>query len=83
MAEYLAKSPDTVQSFVNRAFQYFVKQPPAAFGLETSEKLAESFVASGYNMRQLIVEIAVVASTPAPPITSPPNNPPSPNEETK
>ena len=81
MAEYLAKSPDTVQSFVNRAFQYFVKQPPAAFGLETSEKLAESFVASGYNMRQLIVDIAVVASTPAPPAISPPNNPPSPKEE--
>jgi hypothetical protein len=83
MAEYLAKSPDTVQSFVNRAFQYFVKQPPAAFGVETSEKLAESFVASGYNMRQLIVDIAVLASTPAPSVTSPPNNPPSQNQETQ
>ena len=83
LADYLAKSPDTVQSFVNRAFQYFVKQPPAAFGLETSEKLAESFVASGYNMRQLIVDIAVIASNPAPSVTSPPNNPPSQNEETQ
>jgi cytochrome c553 len=84
LASYLATSPDTVQSFVNRAFQYFVKQPPAAFGLETSEKLAESFVASGYNMRRLIVDIAVIGSTPpAQSETSPPNTPPYQNEETQ
>ena len=63
LARYLASSPDTSRAFVNRAFQHFVKQPPAAFGADTLEKLTEKFQQSGYNVRDLIVEIAVTAAS--------------------
>ena len=63
LAEFLATSQDAQRAFVRRAFQHFVKQPPAAFGPETLNRLTESFAAQGYSIRQLLVEIAVVAAT--------------------
>lgn len=63
LAVYLAESPDATRAFVNRAFQHFVKQPPGAFGAETLDQLVERFVANGYNVRDLIVEISVTAAT--------------------
>ena len=63
LAKYLAESPDAHRAFVSRAFQHFVKQPPAAFGVETLDELTLRFVKSGYNIRELIIEIAVVAAT--------------------
>ncbi len=62
LARYLAESNDAHRAFVNRAFQHFVKQPPAAYGANTLEKLTEKFRQSGYNMRELFVEIAVIAA---------------------
>lgn len=63
LAKYLAQSPDAHRAFVSRAFQHFVKQPPAAYGAGTLDELTRKFVQSGYNIRQLIVEIAVTAAT--------------------
>jgi hypothetical protein len=63
LADFLANSPDAHRAFVARAFQHFVKQPPAAYGAETLDELTEKFVASGYNIRDLLVEIAVTAAT--------------------
>lgn len=63
LAAYLAQSPDAHRAFVSRAFQHFVKQPPAAFGAETLESLTRRFEKSSYNIRELIIEIAVVAAT--------------------
>lgn len=63
LARYLSESPDATRAFVNRAFQHFVKQPPGAFGAETLDQLVERFVANGYNIRELIVDIAVIAVT--------------------
>ncbi|MCH2183060.1 MAG: DUF1588 domain-containing protein [Mariniblastus sp.] len=63
LARFLATSQDAQRAFVRRAFQHFVKQPPAAFGPETLDQLTESFAAQGYSIRQLLVEIAVVAAT--------------------
>ena len=62
LAEYLANSPDAHRAFVNRMFQYFVKQPPAAYGPETLEQLTGKFRDSGFNIKSLLVEIAVVAA---------------------
>ncbi|MBU6174116.1 MAG: DUF1588 domain-containing protein [Planctomycetes bacterium] len=62
LASYLANSPDSHRAFVTRIFQHFVKQPPDAFGSRTLQDLTDKFVKSGYNIRELIVEIAVVAS---------------------
>lgn len=62
LADYLCESPDAHRAFVHRAFQYFVKQPPEAYGPETLEKLTDKFKASGYNIRQLVIEIALIAT---------------------
>lgn len=48
---------------VNRAFQFMVKQPAAAYGIDTLDQLTEKFERSGYNIRELIVDIAALAAT--------------------
>jgi hypothetical protein len=63
LASYLAGSDDSHRAFVNRAFQYMVKQPAGAFGPAVLDELTAKFVQSGYNIRQLLVEIAMVAAT--------------------
>ena len=63
LAEYIAISEDAKMSFVNRAFQHFVKQPAAAFGPNTLRELTASFEQNQYNINKLIVDIAVLAST--------------------
>ncbi len=62
LVAYLASSEDAIEAFVLRAFQHFVKQPPAAFGEDTLARLTNQFKADGYSVRKLIVEIAVVAA---------------------
>jgi hypothetical protein len=64
LAEFLAHSDDAQRAFVSRAFQHFVKQPPAAYGSDTLEKLTDSFRQNNLNIRQLLVEICVVATRP-------------------
>ena len=63
LAEYIISSDDAHRAFVNRAFQHFVKQPPAAFGLDTLDKLTDQFRKNNFNINELIVEIAVIAAT--------------------
>lgn len=74
LAEYLATSDDALRAFVSRAFQHFVKQPPAAFGAETLDELVRSFRENDYNIRELIAEIIVIAavdnSVPSPPVAA-------------
>jgi len=68
LAKYLANSDDSHRAFVNRAFQYMVKQPAGAFGPLVLDELTAKFVQSGYNIKELLVEIAVVAANiPHPP----------------
>jgi len=64
LAEFLANGDDAHQAFVNRAFQYFVKQPIAAYGPNRLEELTATFKANNYRIRDLLVEIAVIAATP-------------------
>ena len=45
-------------------FQQFVKQPVRAYGLERPRQLGQTFAQSSYNIRKLLVEIAVIASEP-------------------
>lgn len=66
LAEFLANDEDAHRAFINRAFQYFVKQPPAAFERDLEDRLLKSFQQTGYSIRKLIIEIAVaVAFQPA------------------
>ena len=62
VSRYMANSDDAARALVNRAFQYFVKQP-AADGVDTLDQLTENFKSSDYKLRDLIVEIAVLAAT--------------------
>jgi len=62
LAAFLVESEDAHRAFVNRAFQFFVKQPPAAFGADTLDRLTAQFRENGYNIRDLLLEIAVIAA---------------------
>jgi len=65
LAVFLSQSEDAHRAFINRAFLHFVKQPPAAFGPQTLQHLAEQFRENNHSIRALLVEIAVVAATPS------------------
>jgi mono/diheme cytochrome c family protein len=62
LADYLVESPDAHRAFVSRVFQHFVKQPVSAYGPQKLDELTEKFVSSGYSVRELIVEIAVLTA---------------------
>lgn len=62
LADFLATSDDAQRAFISRAFQHFVKQPPAAYGIETLDRLTEKFIKNDFSIRELLVEIAVVAA---------------------
>ncbi|TWU01974.1 DUF1588 domain-containing protein [Neorhodopirellula pilleata] len=62
LANYAAGSRDAQSAFVSRVFQYFTKQPIAAFGLDRLEQLTDQFRDSGCNIRQLLIEVAVIAA---------------------
>ncbi|KAA5543225.1 DUF1588 domain-containing protein [Roseiconus nitratireducens] len=62
LARYLAESEDAQRAFVEVVFEHFVKQPLAAYGSETAERLVKQFRESDFNMRRLIVEVAVTAA---------------------
>jgi hypothetical protein len=64
LANYLAASPDAHRAFVDRAFQHFVKQPVAAYGAERLDELTQGFRKSNFNIRQLLVDIAVIGALP-------------------
>ncbi len=62
LGDYVARSDDARRAFVSRVFQYFTKQPIAAYGVNRLDQLSEQFRQSGYNVRELIIEVAVIAS---------------------
>ncbi|WP_395095279.1 DUF1592 domain-containing protein [Armatimonas sp.] len=62
LAEFLASSEEVHATFVERLFQYTTKQSIRAYGPKTSLELQKRFVESGFNIKKLLVEIAVVAS---------------------
>jgi hypothetical protein len=61
----LADSEDCHRAFVESVFEYFVKQPVAAYGPDTLDRLTERFRESGFSVRELLVAIAVTASQPS------------------
>ena len=63
LADYIISSDDAHRAFVNRAFQHFVKQPAAAYGAGILDELTDKFRKNNFNINELIVEIAVIATT--------------------
>jgi hypothetical protein len=62
VAEFALASGRANRAFIEQLFQYLVKQPPRAFGNDTTARLHDSFVASGHDFRQLMANIATVAA---------------------
>lgn len=63
LAEFLVNSEDVHQNFIEQLFQFMARQPLAAYGAEQSDQLLEKFQGSGFNIKNLIVEMAIVVAT--------------------
>lgn len=63
LAKFLVSSEETHAAFVEQLFHSFVKQPVLAYGPDTLANLEKSFTANQFNMRRLLVDIAVAAAT--------------------
>ncbi|TWU36680.1 PA14 domain protein [Novipirellula aureliae] len=64
LADFLVRSDDCHRAFVEAAFEHFVKQPIAAYGPDTLDRLTKQFQKTQFSVRDLIVSIAIVASQP-------------------
>jgi mono/diheme cytochrome c family protein len=65
LGAYLAVSRDAAEAFVQNLFHAVVKQPVRAWGPESLEQLVDRFIASDYSIRKLLIEILLVATSPA------------------
>ncbi|WP_236615934.1 PA14 domain-containing protein [Rhodopirellula europaea] len=80
LAEVAIANPDTHRAFVTRMFQYFVKQPVASYGAHRLDELTESFRQSDFNIKKLLVDIAVIAASDALPDSEPKKKQPKNNQ---
>lgn len=62
MAKFLAESDEVHTAFVDQLFQYAIKQPIRAYGSDTRADLKKRFVDSGFNVRKLLKDVAVVSA---------------------
>jgi hypothetical protein len=62
LAVFLAKSEEVQTAFIEQMFHNLVKQPTRAYGLHRPEELRKSFAENSYNIRRLVVDIAVTAA---------------------
>ena len=63
LATFLAESHDFHEAFVQNLFQNLVKQPIQAWGPDTLEKLVNSLEKHNFDIRQLLVDIMVIAAS--------------------
>ncbi len=80
VAEFAIASEHANRAFIEQLFHHLIKQSPRAYGPDTLARLRDSFIASGYNLRSLMADIATLAALPgtAPTtlaVTSPPHSP--------
>ena len=73
VAALAAESLSGQTGFVRNLFQEMVKQPPAAYSPELLRQLTEKFRADRFHVRNLAVEVAVVAAL-RPTVTTAPSN---------
>ena len=62
LSRFVADSPDAHAAFVGRLFRHAVKQPCAAFGLETQAELAAAFEDAGTDVRAAFAAAAATAA---------------------
>jgi hypothetical protein len=62
LAQYAANSEQAQNAFIEQLFKQVVKQPMLAYGPDVLNRFRKSFVDSGFNMKRLLIDIAVVAA---------------------
>jgi hypothetical protein len=62
VAEFAAGSEQAQNAFIEQLFHQVVKQPLVAYGKELPARLRASFVESGFNVQQLLIEIATLSA---------------------
>jgi len=62
VAQFALSSEHAQEGFIEQLFHSVVKQPLLAYGPDVSDRLRQSFVASGFNIQQLLVDIATVSA---------------------
>ncbi|MEO5802027.1 MAG: DUF1592 domain-containing protein [Verrucomicrobiota bacterium] len=62
VAEFAVSSEHAQNAFIEQLFNQIVKQPMAAYGADVISRLRQSFVASGFNMQKLLVDIASISA---------------------
>ena len=62
VAEFAVGSEHAQNAFIEQLFHQTVKQPMRAYGPDVPDRLRESFVKSGFNIQQLLVDIATLSA---------------------
>ena len=62
IAQYAVSNPQAHGEFIEQLFHQVAKQPLRAYGVDTATRLRESFAASQFNVRKLLVDIASIAA---------------------
>ncbi|HEU0008346.1 MAG TPA: DUF1592 domain-containing protein [Verrucomicrobiae bacterium] len=62
VAEFAAGSEHAHNAFIEQLFHQVVKQPMRAYGAGVPDRLRQSFVASGFNIQQLLVDISTLSA---------------------
>jgi hypothetical protein len=60
LGDFLAESPEVHQAIVKQLFQFFVKQPLPAYGLDQSDALTQSLQNHGFKVRPLMQDIGLL-----------------------
>jgi hypothetical protein len=62
VAQFAVTGEEAQAAFIQHLFNHVVKQPMLAYGSDTRTRLRQSFAASEFNMRKLLVEIATLSA---------------------
>jgi hypothetical protein len=62
VAQFAVRSEQAQDAFIEQLFHQVVKQPMLAYGTNVQHRLRESFVSSGFNIQELLVEIATTSA---------------------
>jgi hypothetical protein len=62
VAQFALSSEHAQDGFIEQLFHQVVKQPVLAYGSGVLDRLRESFVKSGFNIQQLLVDITIVSA---------------------
>jgi hypothetical protein len=65
VANFAIQSEQGQNAFIEQLFHQVVKQPVLAYGPDVTTRLRQEFVSSGFNLQQLLVNIATTAALPA------------------